>query len=395
MFSEHLEDIVSSAADNGSAEAERVRTICSKAESGERLSLADVWELLNVDTTAQAELAEEVIEAAHRTKEAMFARKTYPISPLYVTSICQENCLYCNFRAPNKDRAITRLRLTEQQLRAELEYLINEEGLRVIELVYSGDPAITPEVLSGHIRLAQSMLDDVGGGIVGINAAPYQADDYRLFLDNQLDFVVLWQETYDKQRYKELHPGRTPKTFFERRVDSYEAMIEGGIAHVGMGVLSGLAKWRKDWLALMAHERYLQDTYGTGASLLGIPRLKSAQGAEVRSTDYVMNDAQFLLALAVHNLFSPETLPFVNTREGWDLCVEAARGGGAVFTFNCATIPGGYSQGTRGYQFPTDSFPARRCLPKLRGEGLEPVISWDFETIRRECRQVRPVVKNG
>jgi hypothetical protein len=75
-------------------------------------------------------------------------------------------------------------------------------------------------------------------------------------------------------------------------------------------------------------------------------------------------------------------VPFVNTRERWALCIEAVRGGGAIFTFNCATIPGGYTQGTKGYQFPTGDFPAAEYVPKLRGEGLSPVMRWTFEGIR-------------
>jgi 2-iminoacetate synthase len=132
----------------------------------------------------------------------------------------------------------------------------------------------------------------------------------------------------------------------------------------------------------MAHEQYLQETYGIEAAVLGVPRLKPAKGALVRTTEYTPSDQEYLLAIAVHNLFSPGTVPFVNTRERWALCTEAVRGGGAIFTFNCATIPGGYTQGTKGYQFPTGDFPAAKYVPKLRAEGLSPVMKWTFEGIR-------------
>ena len=68
--------------------------------------------------------------------------------------------------------------------------------------------------------------------------------------------------------------------------------------------------------------------------------------------------------------------------EGTAHLVEAARGGGAIYTFNCSTVPGGYTQGTKGYQFPTDDFPASEYVPKLRSEGLSPVMTWTFEKIR-------------
>ncbi len=102
----------------------------------------------------------------------------------------------------------------------------------------------------------------------------------------------------------------------------------------------------------------------------------------MQTTPYIPTDKEYLHAIAVHNLFSPLTVPFVNTREQWALCVEAVRGGGAIFTFNCSTIPGGYTQGTKGYQFPTGDFAASEYMPKLRSEGLSPVMKWTFEGIR-------------
>jgi 2-iminoacetate synthase len=299
-----------------------------------------------------------------------------------VTSICREHCAYCNFRVENKHTAVTRLRLTPEQLGEEVDFLVNRHGLRVVELVYSSDPRCDVPAIAEHIRTAADILEEAGGGIVGINAAPFAVDEYRQLKEAGLDFAVLWQETYHRQRYRELHPVQTPKADYERRATAFDRMIQGGIQNVGLGVLSGLAPWREDWLTLMVHEQYLRETYGVNAAILGVPRLKAAKGALVQTTDYIPSDQEYLLAIAVHNLFSPITVPFVNTRERWALCVEAVRGGGAIFTFNCATIPGGYTQGTKGYQFPTGDFPAAECAPKLRAEGLSPVMKWTFEGIR-------------
>jgi 2-iminoacetate synthase len=221
---------------------------------------------------------------------------------------------------------------------------------------------------------------------VGINAAPFAVDQYEQLREAGLDFVVLWQETYNRQRYRELHPAHTPKGDYERRVTAFDRMIQAGIRNIGPGVLSGLAPRREDWLTLMAHEQYLCEVYGVEAAVLGVPRLKPAKGALVQATKDIPSDEEYLLAIAVHNLFSPGTIPFVNTREHWALCVEAVRGGGAIFTFNCATIPGGYTQGTKGYQFPTDDFPATEYVSKLRAEGLSPVMKWTFEGIRDGAR---------
>lgn len=362
--------------------AKAVAEIGAKVMAGEAITLEDAWQLLNVNTSQQPELASVVLAAARQRKAERFNEAVFSISPLYVTSICREHCTYCNFRVENRGTAVTRLRLTPQQLREEVEFLVNRHGLRVVELVYSSDPEFDIATAAEHIHITADVLDKAGGGIVGINAAPFEVDEYPELKAAGLDFVVLWQETYNRERYRELHPARTPKADYERRITAFDRMIQGGIRNVGMGILSGLAPWREDWLSLMTHEQYLYECYGVQTAVLGVPRLKPARGALVQTTPYTPTDEEYLLAIAVHNLFSPITVPFVNTREHWALCVEAARGGGSIFTFNCATIPGGYTQDTKGYQFPTDDFPASEYVPKLRSEGLFPVMKWTFEGIR-------------
>lgn len=363
-------------------EADAIAEITTKAVEGKSISLEDAWQLLNIDVHQQPELASLVLAAARKSKSQRFNETVFSISPLYVTSICREHCTYCNFRVENNDAAVTRLRLTPDQLRQEVEFLVNRHGLRVVELVYSSDPTFDIHTIAQHIRITADVLERTGGGIVGINAAPFGVDEYPRLKEAGLDFIVLWQETYNKDRYRELHPARTPKADYERRIMTYERMIQGGVTNIGMGVLSGLAPWRTDWLSLMAHEQYLHETYGVYPAILGVPRLKPAKGALVKTTAYIPTDEEYLLAIAVHNLLFPLTVPFVNTRERWALCVEAARGGGAIFTFNCSTIPGGYTQGTKGYQFPTGDFPASEYMPKLSSEGLSPVVKWTFEGIR-------------
>ena len=90
---------------------------------------------------------------------------------------------------------------------------------------------------------------------------------------------MLWQETYSKSRYAILHPGKTKKASFEYRVDAYERMLVAGVQHVGVGVLSGLSDWKRDWAMLMLHEEYLRQHCRRGATILGIPRLKRAPRA--------------------------------------------------------------------------------------------------------------------
>jgi len=323
-----------------------------------------------------SDLDRAIVARSAEVKTALYGGRVFVIAPIYVTSVCQEQCLYCNFRAGNKGIGVERRRLTDDELQQEALYLIGQKGLRVLELVYATDPRMRVDTLCRHVELLRRLLENHGGGLVGISAEAFDEADYRRLVDAGLCWSVLWQETYDKSQYAVLHPGKTKKANFEYRLDAYEHMLAAGVEHVGMGVLSGLADWKRDWAMLMLHEEYLQQHYGSGATILGLPRLKRAPGALWQESPFIPTRQQFLLTVALHNICSPTTAAFVSTREDWDLCVELAGGGGCLFTLNCSTTPGGYSLHHGGCQFTANSYDSPTYSAKLMAEGLDPVFNW-------------------
>ena len=323
------------------------------------------------------ELDEAIVARAAGLKTDLYGGRIFVIVPIYVTSICQEQCLYCNFRAGNKGVGVERKRLTDGELEKEALYLVQEKGLRVLELVYASDPKMRVDTMCRHVELLRSLLNKHGGGLVGISAEAFDESEYRRLVNAGLCWSVVWQETYDRSRYTELHPGKTKKANFEYRLDAYEHMLAAGVEHVGIGVLSGLSDWKRDWATLMLHEEYLRKNYGNGATILGTPRLKMAPGAVFQESPFTPTRQEFLATVALHNIFSPTTVPFVSTREDWDLCVELAKGGGCLFTLNCSTTPGGYSLHHEGCQFTSHSYDAPIYRTKLKSEGLVPVFHWN------------------
>jgi len=332
------------------------------------------------------ELDQAIIARSAEVKAALYGGRVFVIVPIYVTSICEEQCVYCNFRGGNKEIGVERRRLTDDELEQEATYLVEEKGLRVLELVYSTDPRMRVDAMCRHVELLRRVLERHGGGLVGLSAEALEESDYRRLIDAGLCWSVLWQETYDKARYAVLHPGRTKKENFEYRLDAYERMLAAGVEHVGIGVLSGLADWRRDWAMLMRHEEYLQQRCGGGATILGTPRLKLAPGALLQESPYTLTRQEFLVTVALHNMFSPTTAAFVSTREDWDLCVEMARGGGCLFTLNCSTTPGGYSLQHGGCQFTAHSYDAPIYSSKLKSEGLDPVFNWRARDLSGDYR---------
>lgn len=376
MFSNKIEAIAEKLASLRNAESQGHSMQLLEHETSHDPNIAAL--LWADDFGVDGALDHSILNASQSLKQTVYKGFVYAVVPLYATSICMEECTYCNYRAGNKGVNVERVRLSDEELIAEARFLIEHKGLRAIELVYATDPLIRADSMCRHVELMQNLLNEYGGGSVGINTEALDVDDYRALVDAGLSYAVLWQETYDRSRYQEVHLGKTKKTDFEYRVNAYERMIQGGIKRVGMGILSGLSDWRVDWAMLMHHETYLRDKYEVDAAVLGIPRLKVAAGALFTRSPFIPTRQEFLVAVALHNVFSPETLAFVNTREDWELCVELSRGGGCLFTFNCSTIPGGYSLGHKGYQFPTHSYDAVSYVDALQQQGLQTVFDWNL-----------------
>lgn len=130
---------------------------------GRKLDLDDAEVLLKVDPQKERQNFRNIVRSSRKLKAKLFNGKIFPIVPLYVTSICQERCVYCNYRAGNKLKEIERLRLSDRELQNEVRFLAMQ-GLRVIELVYATDPNFEIPHIIHHIKLTQRVLDEYGGG---------------------------------------------------------------------------------------------------------------------------------------------------------------------------------------------------------------------------------------
>lgn len=311
--------------------------------------------------------------ARHRKAE-LFNGAVFPVSPLYVSSICKERCAYCNYRAGSTDPALRRVRLSDTELEREVRFLVEERGLRSVELVYASDPLISVDDICRHVELTARILARHGHANVGLSAEPASTAGYRRLRDAGLTFSVVWMETYDQARYAALHPGRQTKTDFVWRLESYQRMIEAGLEGIGYGVLSGLGSWRRDWSMLLLHQQWLRRQYGRGPDILGIPRLKPAPGALLQGSPLIPSDSTFRALVALHSTLYPGVLPFVSTREDFDTCLQIASGGGCLFTFNCSTVPGGYTLPHSGPQFLTGDYDAPLFAPRAAASGL--LLQW-------------------
>jgi len=333
-----------------------IRSLAETSASGAGLGVEDAADLIAWGRDPQGR--EEIHAAARAVRERVAGRHVEFIIPVYLTSFCQNDCLYCGYRKGNP--LAERVRLGLDEFGRELD-LILSWGHRQIELVLSDDPDLVPDGLLPYVELTRRKLAAMGGGLVALCAPVYARDEYQRLRDAGLDWVVEWQETYHQPHFDRWHFLDTPKRHYQDRLDLWDTTIAAGLPRFALGVLLGLYDWRFDVLAVVEHGNYLRRTYGLEPHAVGIPRLKPARGvlASQKPSHFTVSDEDYRLIVSVYHLAFPRSRLFFNTREDYVFNLSLVAGGD-LFTVDCETLPGGYLRGHPPGQFSTHSYPPRR-----------------------------------
>ena len=337
--------------------------------AGERKGL-DAEDAASLFAAAQNEdIREEIQRSANRVRD-LHARKAVEfVIPVYLTSYCQNECLYCGYRQSNP--VAERVRLGPEEFERQLD-LILSWGHRQIELVLSDDPEFGPDRVARYVALTRRKLEHVGGGVVALCSPVYQQDDYVRLREAGLDWVVEWQETYHRTHFDRWHFPGSPKRNYESRLDLWDTTVAAGLSEIGLGVLLGLYDFRYDALAAIEHGNYLRRTYGIEPHALGFPRLKPARGvlASQKPNRFTVSDEDFRLIISVYRLAFPNSRLFFNTRENYDMNISLVAAGD-LFTVDCETLPGAYLGRHLPGQFSTYDYPPRReVVATLERRGL-------------------------
>ncbi len=296
--------------------------------------------------------------AAERVRREVAPPTVEFVIPVYLTSFCQNECLYCGYRDSNA--LAERVRLSLDEFSRELD-LILSWGHRQIELVLSEDPEFGPDVVARYVDLTRCKLDRLGGGVVGLCSPVYKREDYVRLRAAGLEWVVEWQETYHQSHFERWHVADSPKRDFEYRLDLWDRVIDAGIRKIALGALLGLYDWRYDTLATVEHGNYLRRAKGLEPHAMGIPRLKPARGvpASQKASRFTVTDDDYRLILSIYHLAFPRSRLFFNTRENYEMNISMVAAGD-LFTVDCDTFPGGYLRNDTPGQFSTHGFPTRR-----------------------------------
>lgn len=261
-----------------------------------------------------------------------FGRTMRLFAPLYLSNECINNCRYCGF---SRDNPILRVTLSLEQIVAEGRYLASE-GFRQILLVAGEHPKfVSQDYLADCVR---ALAPDFSS--ISIEVGPMEVAGYVPIVEAGAEGLVVYQETYDREMYAELHTSG-PKRDFNWRLDCAQRGYEAGFRRLGIGALFGLAPWQEEAVRLAAHVEYLLKHCWQAQMTVSLPRLRPAAG-EFQPA-FSMTDRELAqLICAFRNTF-PEVGIVLSTRERAVLRDALAALGVTMMSAGSHTEPGGYT----------------------------------------------------
>jgi 2-iminoacetate synthase len=313
--------------ENKKPSKERVREVIDRAVNKNRLTLEETAVLINAD---DPELIQEIKDGARSLKKRVYGNRIVLFAPLYIGNKCANNCLYCGFRASNKDAI--RQTLEDQEIIQEIEAL-QDNGQKRLILVYGEHRDYNADYIAHTVDLAYSVRKGNGEiRRVNINAAPLSKEGFQKVKDSGIGTYQIFQETYHKPSYQRYHiSGR--KADYDYRLTALDTAQDVGLDDVGIGALFGLYDWRFELMALIRHTNHLEACYNVGPHTISFPRIQSASNLDV-DTNYFVNDDDFARLIAILRLAVPYTGMILTARETAKLRNE-------VIQFGVSQIDGG------------------------------------------------------
>ncbi|MDQ6655866.1 MAG: 2-iminoacetate synthase ThiH, partial [Verrucomicrobiota bacterium] len=261
-----------------------------------------------------------------------FGRTMRLFAPLYLSNECINNCRYCGF---SRDNPILRVTLDQAQVIAEARHLA-AAGFRQILLVAGEHPKfVSGTYLSDCVR---ALADDFSS--IAIEVGPMETAEYEPVVAAGADSLVVYQETYHRAAYAEMHTSG-PKRDFDWRLDCPVRGYDAGFRRIGIGALFGLAPWREEAIALAAHVEYLLKRCWQAQISVSLPRLRPAAGGF--QPVFSLGDRELAQLICALRISFPQVGIVLSTRERADLRDALVPLGITMMSAGSHTEPGGYT----------------------------------------------------
>ena len=318
---------------------------------------------------------EEMAQKARMETSKHFGNTVYLFTPLYIANYCENYCVYCGFNCYNH---IKRMKLNREQIEHEMK-VIADSGMEEI-LILTGESREQSDVryIGEACKLARKYFR-----MVGLEIYPVNTDEYRYLHQCGADYVTVFQETYDTDKYETLHL-LGHKRVWPYRFDAQERALRGGMRGVAFSALLGLSDFRKDALASALHVYYLQRKYPHAEMSLSCPRLRPIiNNDKINPLD--VGEKQLCQILCAYRIFLPFVGITVSSRES-----AAFRNG--IVKIAATKVSAGVSTGIGDHeskytgkqddaargdeQFEIDDARSFEAMYRdMSGEGLQPVLN--------------------
>lgn len=324
---------------SGGDDAGRVRDVLAKARELKGLSIEDVATLSAVTAP---ERIEEMFAAARHVKEEIYGHRIVFFAPLYVSNLCANECTYCAFRKSNE--GLVRHTLSQEQIAEETAVLVDQGHKRVLLVAGEHYPGGIGYLLDAIATIYAVKRKNGEIRRINVNVAPLDVEDFRALKGAGIGTYQLFQETYDRKTYAQVHL-RGKKSDFDWRCAAMDRAMAAGIDDVGLGVLFGLSDWRFEILALMQHIAHLEDAFGVGSHTISVPRMEPAHGSTVAAAPPCpVSDEDFKKLVAILRMAVPYTGLIMSTRETAAMRRETYALGVSQISAGSRTNPGGYAE---------------------------------------------------
>ena len=326
-------------ADANKDNVEVIDAILAKAREQKGLTHREASVLLACD---MPEKVQEMYDLAKKIKEDYYGNRIVMFAPLYLSNYCVNGCVYCPYHLKNKH--IARKKLTQEEVAKEV-IALQDMGHKRLAIEAGEDPVNNPiEYILECINTIYS-IKHKNGAIrrVNVNIAATTVENYRKLHDAGIGTYILFQETYNKKSYEELHP-TGPKHDYAYHTEAMDRAMEGGIDDVGLGVLFGLELYRYEFAGLLMHAEHLEAVHGVGPHTISVPRLKRADDIDPDTFDNGIDDDTFAKICALIRISVPYTGMIISTRESQKVREKVLPLGVSQISGASRTSVGGYAE---------------------------------------------------
>ena len=308
----------------------------------------------------------EIEKLAKEIKERFYGKRIVMFAPLYLSNYCINSCVYCPYH--KKNQPIARKKLTQEEIKQEV-IALQDMGHKRLAIEAGEDPENNPlEYILESIRTIYS-IKHKNGAIrrVNVNIAATSVENYKKLKDAGIGTYILFQETYNKEAYKELHPAG-PKSDYAYHTEAMDRAMEAGIDDVGCGVLFGLDKYRYELVGIIMHAEHLEAKFGVGPHTISVPRVCPADDIDPEELNAIPDEI-FEKIVSVIRIAVPYTGMIVSTRES-----KATRE--KVLDLGISQISGGSRTSVGGYveEEPEEENSAQFDVSDRR--SLDEVVNW-------------------